>query len=115
MGLEKLDLSDNVLSSMNEVKRIRKLPLLSQLWLQGNPISYLDIYRKQTLLYFLSEVRSWIYSSIIKLNFCRYLCLMANLSQARNCRGWGSNSQTRQLIWSTFIRVTHIHILTRLP
>jgi Leucine-rich repeat (LRR) protein len=57
MGLEKLDLSDNVLSSMQEVKRIRKLPLLSQLWLQGNPISYLEIYRKQTLLYFLSEVR----------------------------------------------------------
>jgi hypothetical protein len=55
MGLEKLDLSDNVLSSMQEVKRIRKLPLLSQLWLQGNPISYLEIYRKQTLLYFLSE------------------------------------------------------------
>jgi Leucine-rich repeat (LRR) protein len=47
-----LDLSDNIISSLQEVKRLRKMPLLTKLWLTGNPVTLLATYRKQTLLYF---------------------------------------------------------------
>lgn len=52
LGLEELDLSDNIISSLQEVKRLRKMPLLTKLWLTGNPVTFLATYRKQTLLYF---------------------------------------------------------------
>jgi hypothetical protein len=88
---------------MQEVKRIRKLPLLSQVWLQGNPISYLEIYRKQTLLYFLSEVtlsdRMIVRADPLTV-LSSHWSSMASQSLVPSCRGCENNLPTKQSISS---------------
>lgn len=55
LGLEKLDLVDNVMSSIEEIHKLANLPFLQAAWFKGNPFSYLKDYRKKAFVILNSE------------------------------------------------------------
>lgn len=56
-SLEILDLANNKVTAFSEVELLSKLPLLSTLWLMGNPVAQLDNYRNTTLRIFAKQPR----------------------------------------------------------
>jgi hypothetical protein len=52
LSLEHLDLSMNVISSLEEVKRLAALPILTALFLRQNPLAKMSNYRKAVLCLF---------------------------------------------------------------
>ena len=55
-ALEFLDLAQNAISALSEIRRIANLPCLASLWLIGNPISWDKNYRVSVLVLFPPEV-----------------------------------------------------------
>jgi len=55
-ALEKLDLSDNLIASLSQVQQLNELPCLVAIWLQGNPVSYMEEYRTNTLILFSKQL-----------------------------------------------------------
>lgn len=49
LGLERLDLSENILADAEEIPLLSELPFLKAITLLGNPIALLKNYRKNTL------------------------------------------------------------------
>lgn len=50
--LEGLDLSFNMISNFAEIELLASLPSLESLWLDGNPISFVRLYRQQVFSFF---------------------------------------------------------------
>ncbi|GLJ13675.1 hypothetical protein SUGI_0217970 [Cryptomeria japonica] len=50
--LEGLDLSFNMISNFAEIELLASLPSLESLWLEGNPISFVRLYRQQVFSFF---------------------------------------------------------------
>lgn len=48
-AIEALDLAHNVIGSLSEVARLGRLPSLTRLWLEGNPIELRRKYRAEVL------------------------------------------------------------------
>jgi Leucine-rich repeat (LRR) protein len=48
-AIEELDLAHNVIGSLSEVARLGRLPSLTRLWFEGNPIELRRNYRAEVL------------------------------------------------------------------
>lgn len=54
-SLVQLDISHNLIGSVNQVKYLKNLPFLISLWLENNPIDTLDSYRWKILKIFVTR------------------------------------------------------------
>ena len=58
-ALHTLDLSDNIISNLDDVRLISELPFLTSLYLEGNPVSFHDNYQMEVFTLFCNSKREY--------------------------------------------------------